>query len=163
MTYGSKYMNTLKKCKTCGIEKALDHFYFHKGYKNDRNPHCIPCLTEKRRNDPRVKNIDRNRKRTDEQLLKIREYSKEYRRKNKDLILEKQKKQRQENKENARALRLVSLAIRYGKMVKDPCMVCGGLKVEAHHPDYSNPLGVVWLCVKHHKELHADHRRYYSW
>ena len=24
-----------------------------------------------------------------------------------------------------------------------------------HHPDYSRPLDVVWLCDKHHKETHA--------
>lgn len=26
--------------------------------------------------------------------------------------------------------------------------------VEAHHPDYSRPLDVVWLCPEHHDELH---------
>ncbi|QMV32651.1 hypothetical protein F1_00023 [Ralstonia phage Heva] len=25
---------------------------------------------------------------------------------------------------------------------------------EAHHPDYSRPLDVVWLCDHHHKETH---------
>jgi hypothetical protein len=28
-------------------------------------------------------------------------------------------------------------------------------KPEAHHPDYSAPLDVVWLCSAHHKQAHA--------
>jgi hypothetical protein len=26
---------------------------------------------------------------------------------------------------------------------------------QAHHPDYSKPLDVVWLCDDHHKQAHA--------
>jgi hypothetical protein len=32
--------------------------------------------------------------------------------------------------------------------------VCGTWMVEAHHPDYSSPLDVVWLCRRHHTDLH---------
>ena len=45
-------------------------------------------------------------------------------------------------------------ALRMGKLVKTPCMVCGEVEVEGHHPDYSRPLDVVWLCRKHHMEIH---------
>jgi hypothetical protein len=37
---------------------------------------------------------------------------------------------------------------------RPPCEVCGALSAEAHHKDYSRPLDVVWLCRKHHMELH---------
>jgi len=43
-----------------------------------------------------------------------------------------------------------------GRTTKQPCSVCGNLLVEGHHPDYSKPFGVVWLCRKHHIELHRD-------
>lgn len=33
------------------------------------------------------------------------------------------------------------------------CKDCS--KPEAHHPDYANPLDVVWLCPAHHKQAHA--------
>jgi len=49
-------------------------------------------------------------------------------------------------------------AISGGVLVKTPCKVCGVLKVDAHHPDYSKPLEVVWLCRKHHSELHTKEK-----
>ena len=54
-----------------------------------------------------------------------------------------------------KASHIVSNAIRDGKLQKLPCLGCGNATVEGHHPDYSRPLDVVWLCVPHHKEVHA--------
>ena len=48
----------------------------------------------------------------------------------------------------------VGNAVRDGKLKPLPCFECG-TKAEAHHPDYSRPLDVVWLCPVHHKEVHA--------
>lgn len=48
----------------------------------------------------------------------------------------------------------VNNAIRDGKLKKKPCKVCGETKVQAHHPDYRKPLLIVWLCKKHHVEIH---------
>jgi hypothetical protein len=48
----------------------------------------------------------------------------------------------------------VAYAVRLGKMLPMPCIVCGK-DAEAHHPDYSQPLYVIWLCDSHHKEVHA--------
>jgi hypothetical protein len=48
-------------------------------------------------------------------------------------------------------------AVRNGLVTPWPgCFVpdCDGGKIEGHHPDYSAPLSVVWLCAKHHKEAH---------
>ena len=59
----------------------------------------------------------------------------------------------------AKANTAVSNAVRDGRLTRWPCRVCGD-KAEAHHPDYSNFLGVVWLCVNHHAQLHAEHREY---
>jgi hypothetical protein len=48
-------------------------------------------------------------------------------------------------------------AVRDGRVIPWPvCAVpdcCG--KPQGHHPDYSRPLDVVWLCGKHHREAHA--------
>jgi hypothetical protein len=61
------------------------------------------------------------------------------------------------NPERRRVHILTSNAIRTGRLVRLPCFCCGTLDVEAHHPDYSRPLDVVWLCTPHHKQLHEEH------
>lgn len=39
-------------------------------------------------------------------------------------------------------------------MAKSPCVVCGTrINLEAHHPDHSKPLEVIWLCRFHHNEV----------
>jgi hypothetical protein len=43
-----------------------------------------------------------------------------------------------------------------GKLIRQPCEVCGSKKVEAHHDDYTKPLDVRWLCKKHHAEHHKN-------
>jgi len=45
-------------------------------------------------------------------------------------------------------------AIRMGRLEKQPCVICGAMEVDAHHEVYDNPLNVVWLCEKHHREIH---------
>lgn len=48
----------------------------------------------------------------------------------------------------------VHYAVKHGKLFRQPCVVCGNTKSFAHHPDYSKPLEVVWLCRVHHTEVH---------
>lgn len=49
---------------------------------------------------------------------------------------------------------LLRNAVRRGELVKQPCEKCGD-KAQAHHPDYSKPLEVQWLCREHHMEAHG--------
>ena len=58
-----------------------------------------------------------------------------------------------------RAHRLYNYARNRKKIIPLPCFVCGSLEVHGHHPDYDQPLQVVWLCPEHHNQLHADARR----
>jgi len=55
-----------------------------------------------------------------------------------------------------RARRMVHDAIRRGLIQRQPCAVCGDPKSEGHHNDYSKPLDVIWLCRKHHREIHQE-------
>ena len=57
--------------------------------------------------------------------------------------------------EVARANSAVAVALRDGVLKKGKCRDCGSAEVEAHHPDYSKPLEVIWFCRKHHRQEHA--------
>lgn len=48
----------------------------------------------------------------------------------------------------------VQIAIRAGRLVREPCVFCGKPGAEAHHEDYSKPLDVWWLCRLHHERRH---------
>lgn len=56
------------------------------------------------------------------------------------------------------ARKAVRNAIRRGDIKRQPCEVCGAIRVQAHHDDYSRPLDVRWLCPVHHAEHHAKAR-----
>lgn len=49
---------------------------------------------------------------------------------------------------------LVGNALSSGRLVRQPCEVCGRGRAHAHHDDYSKPLDVRWLCREHHAEWH---------
>ena len=58
--------------------------------------------------------------------------------------------------ERRKARSFLSAAVKTGKVIPLPCFECGEV-AEAHHPNYSNFLSVVWLCKPHHKEVHKNH------
>jgi len=101
-------------------------------------------------------------KRKEKGVLNVTKMSREYySKKNKEWSLSNREKIRdyareakQRNPEKARARMLLNSAVKSGKILKCNCKVCGSVKSEAHHPDYNNPLDVVWLCRIHHIEEH---------
>lgn len=61
----------------------------------------------------------------------------------------------------ARAHGLAKTAQNNGKIKRGPCEECGAtLNLHMHHPDYSRPLFVKWLCARchtvEHKKLQAS-------
>ena len=102
------------------------------------------------------------------------EYKREYRERNKIAIREAKHKWWLENRhrvvkpkvENTvkysdkpdvyMANQAVGRAIKEGKLIPEPCKICGATEnIVAHHEDYSKRLDVVWLCKSHHNQLHA--------
>jgi hypothetical protein len=71
----------------------------------------------------------------------------------KDCILHHARRWRKKYPEKVRAHNMVTRAIRNGILKKQRCQFsgCKKLKVEAHHPDYSKPLYVIWYCHAHHR------------
>lgn len=63
------------------------------------------------------------------------------------------------NPQKVRAHIAVYAAVKRGHISRNPCEVCGEIKTQAHHDDYSKPLSVRWLCKKHHVEADNDRRR----
>lgn len=60
-----------------------------------------------------------------------------------------------ENPQKVRAHWRVHYAIKTGKLIKQPCEICGTTsRINAHHDDYSRPLSVMWLCSEHHVARH---------
>ena len=57
-------------------------------------------------------------------------------------------------KRNAR--KIAMLAVKSGELIPQPCAKCGTTEnVQRHHANYDKPKEIVWLCKKHHMELHG--------
>lgn len=56
--------------------------------------------------------------------------------------------------EKALARSILHTKLRSGEVKRKPCQVCGKPNAHAHHPDYSKPLKVQWLCRDHHEAVH---------
>jgi len=100
----------------------------------------------------------------------LRQLRKEWRHNNKDKVLANQKKYREKiklavrlwrkrNPQKVKAHSKVFIELRAGRLKKLPCF-CGEVKSEAHHPDYTKPLMVEWLCKKHHVEADIQLMRF---
>lgn len=85
-------------------------------------------------------------------MNKLRETSDEF----KKYMVVSNRLHRARNPLKAAARAKLQYAVRLGRVVKpDHCSSClNGGKIQAHHPDYSKPLDVVWLCIKCHEGEH---------
>jgi hypothetical protein len=57
-------------------------------------------------------------------------------------------------KDNCRSY--ASTYLKRGKITREACKSCGEEKAEMHHPDYTKPLEVVWLCRRCHLRHHEE-------
>ena len=141
------------KCKRCESDKDTTDFY-----KNDKT--CKPCRREmvkanreskadyyrnydkkRYKNDPRVRERHRSYVKSDAGKIAVARARKKY----------------IERNPIKRAVHVITgNAIRDGRIIKNPCEVCGSKDVHAHHDDYSYPMSVRWLCAKHHKQWHEE-------
>jgi len=88
-----------------------------------------------------------------------RERRRKYRKVNKGYV-EQNRQYRKSNPEKHKAHSLLQSAVRHGKISKSLfCQLClSGLRIEGHHPDYSKPLEVVWLCRICHVDIEGRSR-----
>ena len=134
----------MKQCFKCLCKKPLEAFYKHDRMADGHLNKCIECAkydVRKHRQEEweRVRAYDRMRASQPHRVATRRRVVGEYQQKYPSRI---------------KANNAVSNAVRDGRLKKQPCWICGE-KAIAHHPDYSRPLDVVWLCQPHHKQAHA--------
>jgi hypothetical protein len=147
-----------KQCKKCNQTLPIESFYAHQAMKDGRLNYCIACVKariaeHRQKNLDKVRAYDRKRGRTEERKLK----NKEYQQSKKELAKKWRQAWIEKNTHKRKAHLAVQCAKARGLIKQKPCEICGIQKSEAHHPDYNKPLEVIWLCSKHHGELH---RRY---
>lgn len=53
------------------------------------------------------------------------------------------------------ARRIAGNAKKDGRLIQKPCVKCGSQKSQMHHPDYSKPLEIEWLCAACHRIEHS--------
>jgi hypothetical protein len=137
-----------KTCFKCGVEKPLSEFYAHKMMADGHLNKCKACakndVHEHRhgKGRERVLAYDRERGGSPDRMAKNRKIAAEW---------------RSRHPKRRSAQMILGNAVRGGRIT--PWPVCAlpecTLKPEAHHPDYDQPLDVVWLCRAHHMQAHA--------
>lgn len=146
----------MKICFKCKLEKDFEHFY--KNPKNGYIGTCKECIKlykiqYRKDNIEKFKEYDKVRCRLPHRKLAIKLLRKTE--EGKKLHHEYDLRYRLKYKEKNKAHRMLNNYVRDGKIIRKPCQVCGNEKSQGHHEDYSKPLDVIWLCAKHHTELHT--------
>ena len=83
-----------------------------------------------------------------------KECSKWYQQVSYSKIKAREKRRRHIRAFNAKAR--VRTALKSGRIMRKPCLFCAEKKVDGHHLLYDFPLVVIWLCKKHHMEVHKE-------
>jgi hypothetical protein len=143
---------TEKKCFKCLTVKPLSEFYRHRMMADGHLSKCAECA---RRDvaEHREKHIER-----------IREYDRDRSKLPHRADLRRRVLERLEGEhpERRKAAHVAGNAERDGKLTRpDACEGCATTKrrIEKHHPDYSKPLLVVWLCKPCHAIADKIRRR----
>lgn len=138
-------------CKSCRQNKAPDDFYV------SNKSYCKECIKERTRLH-RAENLyyyreyDRLRANNPNRVAARKAYAKTdaYRISH----LKANEKYRIENSYISNARNITKRAVKQGRLKKRPCLICGSEQSEAHHFDYRLPENVIWLCDRHHKDVH---------
>lgn len=148
----------MKRCFKCLTRKPLSEFYPHPRMKDGHLNKCKDCARADvsarenylRSSDPAW---------TADERARCREKQARYRKlglahKKTKAACDKWKKK---NSHKVKAHEKLHRAVKAGIVIKpSACSSCGDTekRLHAHHPDYSMPLAVMWLCPKCHGMAH---------
>jgi len=165
-------------CKDCGQDKPVDAFYKHpkmtlgvlssckecrKAYQrtrhhlNMRDP--VWAAKERKRGRDKARSPSararacRYREANPEKFIAA---GRRYRERNPEKVADTCRQWRRNNPNEWKAHCALNNAVRDGKIIKPKiCERCGEAKLlHAHHPDYSKPMEIEWLCSTCHRREH---------
>ena len=150
----------MKVCKGCKEEKSPSCFYRNKTTRDRLAQYCKLCSSAKCRewrekNKERLREYESKRAKTEKRILLNKSYAS--REDVRARFRVKRNDWKKKNKRKKQAHEMVLYHLGKGTLKRSPCSVCGSLKVDAHHCDYSKPLDVMWLCRAHHMQWHRIH------
>ena len=151
----------IKHCPKCSLDLPREQFSKNSSRRDGLQGYCKRCSGNAKKSSvtkkpeqyaeaaARYKRAHRDR---------INAATRERRKRNPEKARAGDLRDRQAHPERARARWAVGDAIRAGKLVRPTrCSRCDHEgSVEGHHPDYSRPLCVVWVCRKCHLEIHNE-------
>jgi len=141
-------MSGIKRCRICGRVRPLTDFYSDKRSKDGYRNICRFCHS------------DAVTRRQRENSQRRKEYLRHWREINRDKIAKRERVRRLSPAYRAKAI--IDSRI-YRGTIKRPavCSLCGaeGREIHAHHPDYTAPRTIVWLCEACHGAVHRLLRR----
>lgn len=150
-----------KQCVKCGALLPLSSFYKQKSMADGHLNKCKECAKKDsrenwRKNREYYREYDRKRDQSEDRKSAKRRYIQSD--EGKEAHKRACDKWKGNNEKKRRAEVMAGNAIRDGKLIKQPCEICGREdSVHAHHCDYNKPLDVMWLCPICHRAWHNEH------
>ena len=156
----------MKQCTKCGETKPLSEFYALARMKDGHFNKCKVCfrkdvIANRAARIEYYRAYDRERFQKDpDRRASSMEQAKARAKANPAAMAMKLLAYQQKYPEKAAAQNAVNNALRDGKLSRGTCCeVCWSDKrIQAHHPDYSKPLHVWWLCTACHNAIHRLQR-----
>jgi hypothetical protein len=126
----------LRRCSKCNEPKPAGEFYART--RECKGCYCARVRANRAARREQYSEYERRRLHTPEREQQRREA---------------QRRRRSAHPEKNRARAMVGREVKAGRLIRQPCEVCGtNERVQAHHDDYSKPLEVRWMCFKCHRE-----------
>ena len=142
--------SSIKRCFDCKSYKRISEFGKDKTKTDGLNIYCKACQNSRQliNKSKRDEDVDYY----NDRLKKVNIYHYDDKTKS-----ERSLRWIAKNPEKAKAQQALRYRIRIGVISRLPCEICGDEKSEGHHEDYSKPYDVIWLCRKHHREIHRKY------
>lgn len=150
-------MQAEKLCFRCNTSKPVDEFYRHPQMADGHLGKCKECaktdvLLNRTNNAEYYKQFDRDRAYLPHRVTARKAYAKTP--EGQAAQTRRTKKWAALHPDQKHAMTIVGNAVRDGRMTRLPCSRCDTPNAHAHHPDYSKPLEVIWLCPQCHCDEH---------